>query len=275
VEKPINVLASCHLKSEPEDYRLMREKGQNAVNFVHFLSPVDIVVDGVTLSMAKDACIVYTPGVRQEYAPHHSMLLNSFVTFMPPPTFLTSYSLPLNEPFYVRDGSKITRVVEKITWAVADSRGSKEWAMNEGESIDLKIAGWVRELFDLLARVQIGDSPKDRRDYMIKRRFAALRGDIRLNPGSWSVEKMAKYVWLTRSRFSIVYKELFGVTPNADLMDASIEQAKALLVSGEQPFVEIARVCGYKSVEHFARLFRASVGSTPGQYRKDAKKPEG
>lgn len=45
----------------------------------------------------------------------------------------------------------------------------------------------------------------------------------------WPVEKMAKLAVLSESRFYTVYKSVYKITPNRDLIIARIEKAKNLL----------------------------------------------
>jgi AraC family transcriptional regulator len=40
------------------------------------------------------------------------------------------------------------------------------------------------------------------------------------------------------------------------------------LASGNQPLVDIAAACGFASASHLANRFRATLGVTPGVYRR-------
>jgi len=104
-----------------------------------------------------------------------------------------------------------------------------------------------------------------------KQRFIAIRDEIRQNPKDWAVDKMAKQVWLARSRFTVLYNSFFGVSPNADLMNVRVEYAKKLLVETDMSVFEVSQACGYSSVEYFIRLFNERMGKTPLQYRKYSK----
>ena len=48
---------------------------------------------------------------------------------------------------------------------------------------------------------------------------------------------------------------------------ASMDYAKLLLESTEQPVSKIARTCGYNSDSNFSRAFKSSTGQTPKQFR--------
>ena len=73
---------------------------------------------------------------------------------------------------------------------------------------------------------------------------------------------------LSRSRFSVVYNNLFGTSPKADLINARISKASYLLTLGTMSIADIAEQCGYQNVYHFIRQFRTITGVTPGKYRK-------
>jgi AraC family transcriptional regulator of arabinose operon len=254
----VRVLSVSHLRQEPPTFHLIRENGQNAINFVHFLTPVIIICAGTAMHMVKNACIIYTPGERQEYKADQSGIVNNFVTFTTDvAAFLPRYDLPLNEPFYIKDDNGITRQIDSIAWAAA----------NRLELLDAELTMWVNELFTQLEQNHIGADPKSRRDMQTKQRFIALRGEIRLNPRGWTVGKMAAAVWLTRSRFCVVYKEYFGVSPGTDLETAMLAYAKDRLLNTSETVAAIAADCGYRQAESFIRLFRAREGVTPGQYR--------
>ena len=83
---------------------------------------------------------------------------------------------------------------------------------------------------------------------------------------------MAQNVYLTRSRFSVLYHDFFKITPSDDLITMTFEYGKRLLLETSETIAEIAHTCGYQSVEHFIRLFSKREGVTPGQYRKKSMK---
>ena len=85
---------------------------------------------------------------------------------------------------------------------------------------------------------------------------------------------MAEFTHLTRTYFSKVYKDIFGITPKADLAEAAIMYAERTLLMTDLPIAQIARNAGYSAhASHFIALFKAKYGLTPEQYRrKNSKK---
>ena len=263
----IHVLDVSHRKTEPNGFEMLREKGQDAILFLHFLTPVSIVIGGETINTARNACIIYTPGIRQDYKAQSdtAKFENNYITFRTNTAdFLAKYKLILNEPFYINNESHITRCIERITWAQA----------NRMQSWDNEIEVWVHELFTEIEQGTLGTNPKSLRDIQVKQRFIALRGEISFDPRNWTVEKMAAACWLTRSRFYVLYKSFFGVSPSEDLAAVTMEYAKDKLVNTKDSVAEIAQECGYKRPESFIRMFSEKEGLAPGQYRKDRRREQ-
>ncbi|AWG98287.1 AraC family transcriptional regulator [Rhodococcus ruber Chol-4] len=59
-----------------------------------------------------------------------------------------------------------------------------------------------------------------------------------------------------------------GITPRAWLYQARLERARKYLLTTEMSVAEVSECAGFRDVSHFSRTFRASFGSSPGQYRK-------
>ena len=84
----------------------------------------------------------------------------------------------------------------------------------------------------------------------------------------WTIEKMAKRVMLSPSRFHAIYREVFGISPKNDIICARIEYAKNILRKGYMSIDETARHSGFGSSFNFIRQFKKHTGMTPGEFRK-------
>lgn len=69
----------------------------------------------------------------------------------------------------------------------------------------------------------------------------------------------------------VYLRRLFAVnldtTPMEYLRSRRIELAESLLKETALTVTEVAYECGYSSIYHFCRAFRAAVGATPSEYR--------
>ena len=88
----------------------------------------------------------------------------------------------------------------------------------------------------------------------------------------WDVERMAAEVAISPSWFFPLYRSVFGVSPNKDLILGRVEKAKQRLEGSDISIKELAEECGYTNEYHFIRQFRLVTGLTPKQYRITCRK---
>lgn len=82
-----------------------------------------------------------------------------------------------------------------------------------------------------------------------------------------SIDNVAEELHLSPSFFRHLYKEIFSISPQADLINTRIQYAQYLLKATNDPINKIAEDCGYHNPEHFMRQFKRRTGTTPSQYR--------
>jgi transcriptional regulator GlxA family with amidase domain len=64
-----------------------------------------------------------------------------------------------------------------------------------------------------------------------------------------------------------------GQTPLGYLQAVRLQAARALLESGDMTVQSIATQVGYSDASSFSRLFRQSIGLSPGSYRRRFQSP--
>jgi AraC family transcriptional regulator len=84
-----------------------------------------------------------------------------------------------------------------------------------------------------------------------------------------SLEEMARTVGLSAAHFSQVFRNTTGQTPHQCLLWYRVQRAKAMLRSAEMRVLDVAIACGFKTQQHFARVFRQVCGASPKEYRYD------
>ena len=98
-----------HFWAEPAGFRLKRDQGRPDYAFVHFITEVDLTLDGVTRSLPPHACIVYSPGTPQHFVSHTPLIHDWFHFVGDPPL-----SLPLDTVFYPQQTDFVTLLVREI-----------------------------------------------------------------------------------------------------------------------------------------------------------------
>jgi len=89
-----------------------------------------------------------------------------------------------------------------------------------------------------------------------------------------SVPALAERACMSPRNFARAFKREVGMTPATYVEALRVERARALLESSRAPVDEVARRCGFGTVETMRRSFRRRLGVSPGLYR-DRFRPSG
>lgn len=244
-----------HNGTEDESFNLSRPSGTNDYLFIHFKTNTVFTLFDKMYYLTNGNCILLSPGTPHFFYPDNCRLVHDWVHFLPSNEgeFIKS-APPLNTFFSPHDPGFITSVVKKCELEL----------IYREQDYESMVSSEMNRLFITLKRriskPVSGSNPE----------LKTLRLDIYNNPHLYpDTTVMAKSVSLSRSRFSVVYKDHFGVSPKTDLIAARISKATYLLSLGTLTLNEIFELCGYQSVYHFIRQFRQETGTTPGKFRKN------
>jgi len=86
-----------------------------------------------------------------------------------------------------------------------------------------------------------------------------------------ALAELARVADLSAFHLCRAFGAAVGMPPHAYQTQVRITRAKALLVAGHLPLVQIATIVGFASQSHFTRHFTRLVGATPGQYVRDSR----
>ncbi len=84
-----------------------------------------------------------------------------------------------------------------------------------------------------------------------------------------TLEQMAQEVNLSVAHFSQMFRKSTGQSPHQFVLQQRVERAKELLRKAEARVLDVAVACGFKTQQHFARVFRQICGTSPTQYRRE------
>lgn len=246
-----------HAWIETAGFELERQYGYPSYTFLHFFYPVDILVGGKMVHTRPHACIMYNIDTPQKF---HSrpQLFHDWIHFDGNmDNHFTKFGLEYDKLYYPTNSEFITQ----ITMELEHDFFSKK--TNRSDFIHAK----TDELFIKLQRAC------SKEDFLVvEPTTQALFRDLRATVFStlkeeWTVERMAKRVNLSTSRFHALYKNLFGKSPVEDLIQARIQNAQNALMFSNLSVSEIATDLGYSNLPHFIRQFKSATGTTPTQYR--------
>jgi AraC family transcriptional regulator len=83
-----------------------------------------------------------------------------------------------------------------------------------------------------------------------------------------SLRELAQSVGLSAAHFSEMFRKSTGETPHQFVLRLRVERAKEMLRSADSRVLDVAIACGFKTQQHFARVFRKLCGANPTEYRR-------
>ena len=165
---------------------------------------------------------------------------------------LKKYPLPLNKAFPIGSPNLVKKCIQKLM----DESSVKQIGYE-----DKMVCCLTETIIEIHRAYQLcGFSAR-------KSKLATARELFLRNvEKNWSLQEMAQLCGYSASRFSALYKEQFGSSPKADMIQARIERAKRLLSYTDMPIMQIAEQCGFRSIYYFSKYFKETVGMTPSEY---------
>jgi AraC family transcriptional regulator len=85
-----------------------------------------------------------------------------------------------------------------------------------------------------------------------------------------SLDEMAEEAGLSTAHFSQTFRKSTGKSPHQFVLNHRVERAKRMLRAADMRILDVAVACGFKTQQHFARVFRQLCGASPTEYRYDA-----
>ena len=248
---------------EKEGFILSRPNGDKEFTFIHFITPVKIVIDGKTINTEPGACIFYAPCVPQFFCCDTDIVHNWMHCTEGLSKLLNEYKIPCNQILYPDETSFISDIFYKLETEHFSENPNKKKLME----------AYLNEFLIMFSRAIYRTSAKEHIEKRLRKKIRDARRYVLSHPErDWTVAQMASLVSLSGSRFHAVYKAMFASSPMQDLISARIDYAKSLLLSDEDKTVyEIAEKSGYNDQYHFIRQFKAIIGKTPAAYRKAKK----
>lgn len=78
---------------------------------------------------------------------------------------------------------------------------------------------------------------------------------------------LAQITNLSIAQIERYFQKIFSLTPRQMIIKIRLDAASALLADPDKSITDIAAACGYQDHSAFSRVFKATVGVTPSEYR--------
>ena len=97
-----------------------------------------------------------------------------------------------------------------------------------------------------------------------RRAREALADDLGADIG---LAELARRAGADRFRLTRLFRDAYGRSPHAYLVQLRLKAARRALAAGESP-ARAAAACGFADQSHLGRWFRRAYGLTPAAYRR-------
>lgn len=234
---------------------IFRPNGSGDWLFLLFLAPMQVTFPDRTEIAQAGSCLLYSP---QDYQNYHAVkeFRNSYIHFSCEEEVLRRYGLPESRIFYPSSPDLLNGQFKAIQaeYLNQDTHGE--------EMCDLLL----RQLLITAARLlDKSGHPADN----LRTQFQQARLTILSRcEEDWDIHRMCGLVNMGKSQFYSCYRSFFGASPKEELLAARIDRARNLLTNEAMQVQQAASLCGFHSVCHFTRYFRAACGCTPGEYQR-------
>lgn len=257
-------LIHCHIcgtnSTHSEKYRFIRSEGDNWDYYLimYFKTPFWCSDGKIGRDYDGNTYVIYPPKTAAEHASFGVGFVNDwiFLRGADAEKIISEFKFPLSTPFSIGDSGILERYIEKIA----------EEARLRGTCFEECISALAAEMLIKLGRRyeergrELHPAYKaiyDARAYMLANAHSKI-----------SVAALAKRAKYSVSRFCVLYKEFFSETPIEELLNARIENARALLEYSHKSVTEVADLCGFASIHYFSRKFKEKTGLSPSEYSK-------
>ena len=165
--------------------------------------------------------------------------------------------------------------LEKITQAAGymqeELRNQRDWYWTcRGRSYFLEIIIALERMYGLIG-YGVTHQKSDNTPIIknAKLRDAVLYIESRFDE-SITLPDIAKAAGMNHTTLTALMKEELGLTAIEYLMKYRITVAEKQLEFTSVPIKDIANMTGFKTVQHFSRVFKSQTGATPAEFRKNA-----
>lgn len=253
----MEIIRIGHHHDHDEQFEINRAHGSGDYLLLLVFTPAQLLLNNTHVIMTQPYFILYNINTPQIYGAYHGIYTDDWIHLTLTSRdllYLNELNIPMDTPVILHDMEELSGLVKALTYEFYATRNLSK----DNQKL------YLRLLFN-----RIGEHFYQNNTSPYYPTLNKLRATMYNEPyKKYNIDEMANEVGLSRSAFQHIYKNIFGLGANADLICARTDYAMELLESTQYPVTRIAEMCGYHSDIHFMRQFKEQTKMTPSQYRK-------
>ncbi len=215
----------------------------------------EVTVDNEVIELNVGDCVIYPPGAVQEY----KMITDG--RFEQTVGFFVHFTGACADEIMVKAGFKDTTILRAVLPEVKFAFKKLFDAHIRCEQLH-ETAQLLTIIAMLSKRDNMASSEAEKR-VRAEAEYINIHFSERL-----SFDEMAKRCYLSRSRFTHIFTELFGQPPTLYQLNQKLNNARELLIYSELSIGEITEQCGFSDQMYFSKVFKKTYDMSPLKYRK-------
>ena len=187
---------------------------------------------------------------------HDLLLLKPFIN--------KAYVVPIAE-------AQLEKIMQSAGYMQEELKNQRDWYWScRGRSYFMEIIIALERMYGLIG-YGVTHQKSDNTPIIknAKLRDAVLYIESRFDE-SVTLPDIAKAAGMNHTTLTALMKEELGLTAIEYLMKYRITVAEKQLEFTSVPIKDIANMTGFKTVQHFSRVFKSQTGATPAEFRKSA-----
>ncbi len=184
--------------------------------------------------------------------------------FLLKPFIDKAYVVPIAE-------AQIEKIMQSAGYMQEELKNQRDWYWScRGRSYFMEIIIALERMYGLIG-YGVTHQKSDNTPIIknAKLRDAVLYIESRFDE-SVTLPDIAKAAGMNHTTLTALMKEELGLTAIEYLMKYRITVAEKQLEFTSVPIKDIANMTGFKTVQHFSRVFKSQTGATPAEFRKSA-----
>lgn len=247
--------------SHNENYHLSQSTVGSNWLAVFTDTPASFYLRGKWVDVRSHTLIIFHSGSKREYKAKDGKFCNEWFCFsfanISGDSFFEDLGLPVEAPIEIMNNYQL---IEDLVRHMASENLAERSKKNE------ILSHYAYLFFYTTSDLYNNQSENYGRHYEMlldirERIFSNLAKD-------WDISKIAEEVRMSSGYFQHIYKECFGISIIADIINGRMNYADYLLSCTDMKIYEIAAACGYENSTHFMRQFKKYHNMTASEYRQ-------